>query len=209
MMALLQEVREGCNSIEIHIVGRQESRTSKGPAGTRTASAPGARGWARVDLPRDEMIGMMRTALGSRSLSTCRTWQCRLQSSHIRDMCMERVLRTANNHSSTLVERSTLLGVSDMRQHMPLVWMEWTKHRLPPPAFPCITQRHDLRHCIRREIVCGEGVSLFFETHMDSRIQRSVYRIWIRVSDLRDSAAVAVSLNRALDGLGIQQSACA
>lgn len=206
MGAMLEGVREGCNSIEIHIVGHVKGHGTglAGPAGPAVLS--GTRGWARVDLPRDEMIGMMRTALGSRSLSTCRTWQCRLQSAHIRDLTMERVLRTTTPPtSSTLVERSTLLGVSDMRQHLPLVWMEWTKQRLPPPAFPCVMQRHDLRHCIRREIVCGEGVSLFFETHMDSRTQRSVYRIWIHVSDLRDTAAVAVSLNRALDGLGIQQ----
>lgn len=194
LAGLLENAREGCNSIEIHLVGRGAD------AGAPVTS--GAPGWAPVNLPRDEMIGMMQTALGSRALSTCRTWQSRLQSAHIRDMTMERVSRNGTCRS-TLVERSTLLAVADMRHHLPLVWMEWTKQRLPSHAFPCTMQQHDLRHCVRREVICGEGVSLFFETHM-SESRQSVYRVWIQISDLRDTSAVAVGLNRALDGLGIQ-----
>lgn len=199
LAGMLENVSEECNSIEIHIVCRKLGDSRSVAA---SCSGGGARGWARVNLPRDEMIDMMQKALWSRELSTCRTWQCRLQSAHIRDMTMERVSRNGIC-SRTLVDRSTLLGVSDMRHHLPLVWMEWKRQRLPPNAFPCTMQQDDLRHCVRREIICGEGVSLFFETHM-SESRQSVYRIWIHVSDLSDTSAVAVGLNRALNGLGIQ-----
>lgn len=208
---LLGSLREGCNSIEMHIV--------KG-GGATTGTGAGARGggWARVDLTRDETIAMMRLALGSRFLSSCKTRQCRLQSSHVRDLTLERFLNVSSTskdrkNAQEHVESSKLLGVYDMRQSdtdtddlsaatIPLVWMEWNKQRLPQAAFPCVMQRHDVRHCIRREIACSESVALFFETHMNESA-KSVYRVWIQVNDLRDLKAVALGVTRALDGLGI------
>lgn len=168
-----------------------------------------------MDLTRNEVISMMRLALSSRILSSCKTSQWRLQSSHIRDLTLERFLHVSSSSSSAheCVESSTLLGVCDMRHAdtdtddvsapvIPLVWMEWNKQRLPQASFPCIMQRHDVRHCIRREITCGESVALFFETHMNESA-RLVYRIWIQVNDLRDLEGVARGVTRALDGLGI------
>lgn len=233
---MLSRLKEGCNSIEMHVV-RNHSNKGDGP------NDPQGGGWARVDLSRDETIAMMRLALSSRFLSSCKTRQSRFQSSHIRDMTLERFLdvRRSGSAASERVESGTLLGVCDMRQSdsdadteagaeaeaeagagagaytgaeagagvhlsdavpLPLVWMEWNKQRLPQAAFPCIVQRHDVRHCVRREIMCGDSVALFFETHMN-QTSKSVYRIWIHVTDLKDLRAVALGVTRALDGLGI------
>lgn len=112
--------------------------------------------------------------------------------------------RMGRTHGRECVESSTLHGVCDLRvkQGLPLVWLEWNKARLPSAAFPCVMQRHDVRYCVRREIRCGECVSLFFETHMNDE-RNPVYRIWVQVGDLRDTDAVVTGVGRALDGLGI------
>lgn len=190
--------REGCNSVELHVT------RGTTPAGALQEDHGGG-GCARLDLARDDIISMMRSALGSRALSACSTTHCRLQSSHLLDMTMECRMRThSRTASKTSVESGTLLGVCDMRGEygLPLVWLDWHKQRLRPEAFPCVMQRHDVRCCVRREISCGDGVTLLFETHTDGH-HSPLYRAWVHVHDLRDPEAAVAGVTRALDAIGV------
>lgn len=173
-----------CNSIELHVTQMSQDGDS-----------------ARVDLSRDETITMMRSALCSRSLLTCHTSQDRLKSSHIGRLTMERLYSGRER-----VESGDLLCVRDLRNHLPLVWLEWQKKRLPSAAFPCVMDRDDVRYCVRREVQCDENVLLYFETHMSEGGGKPIYRVWVEVKDLGDPDAVVAGLNRALDGLGINAS---
>lgn len=192
------------NSIELHVV--RDSVSTSGES-------------AVIDLHRDAMIGMMRKALSSKWLSSCQTTHSRLQSSHIGDMTMESFVSSrydCKNHINThiqqrsrsRVDRGTLLGVFDMRaeEGMPLVWMQWNKQRLPNAVFPCITNRDDLRHCVRREVSCGEGIVLCFETHMNAS-PSAIYRVWLQVSDVgsRNLLDVEEGIMRALHALGVTE----
>lgn len=187
---LFGEMRDGCNFVEIHII-----RPSDGSGGCQTNDS--RHGAVSVDLPRDNMVEVMRAASRSISLSPRMSHQRRLQSTHIGDMTMERTL----GNSKEIVESSFLLGVQDISQDnpsLPLVWLEWTKRRLPASCFPCTIQNDDLRHCIRREMSCGAGVTLVFETNMNETC-RAVYRAWFQVTVTRDFAAASAAIARALD----------
>lgn len=184
---LLANTHKDCNMIEVHV--------------TRSVhSSDTSLGLVHVDLPRDRMVEMMRSAMRARSLSSCENRQERLQSTHMGDLTLE---RTLGQRSRERVESSVLRSVTTHhRGALPLVWMEWTQRRLPSACFPCTTEHDDVRHCIRRTITCGEGVSLIFETHMNETC-RAVYRVWIQVTDVLNFVAASVAMERALDALNL------
>lgn len=163
----------GCNLLEIHVVtAKTETETE-----TEGACSDADTGWAVTDIPRPLLISMMRRALESQGLLGCVTRHIRVQSSFIREMTLERV---AGRNDRAL--SSVCMDVIDMRatHRVPLVCTMWRRQTIPSSAFPCYIQRHDVRHCMRRQICVSRDVSLFFETHMNESL-RPVYRAWIEV----------------------------
>lgn len=139
--------------------------------------------WARVDIAHDEAVRMMHVAMTA--LSFCKTRQ--YQSSYPVDQ---------------QVELSSRVGVTDMRLSypaLPLLWMEWNMQRTPQ------TTSCRSRHCLRREICCGECVALCFETTSMDETSESVYRVWVQVEDMRNHEAVAAGVTRALDALNVNR----
>lgn len=85
-----------------------------------------------------------------------------------------------------------------------MVWLEWDRRHIPSEAFPCVTQLHDLRHCIRRDISVGDHVLVCFETCVNDA-SRPIYRVWIEITIGVDSDIVSLAqdVERALSGLGM------
>lgn len=203
--ALLASCHTECNTIEMQMLR----------PGFGLASAIDG-GCARIDVDRDTVISVMRRALASTHLAGCTTKIRRLQSSHILDLTMERLPLGQHSQRERHRERvfcHKLLSLSNLTSTghapvrdlgIPMVWLEWDRRRVPSELFPCITQRHDLRHCIRREISVGNHVLVCFETCVNET-SRPIYRVWVEISIRADSDLVCLAedVERALSGLGV------
>lgn len=179
-----------CDRVELHVI----------------KDANVTEGWAHVHLHRDRMMSMMRSALASKSIDASDSRQYQMQSTSIGNQRMERVVMVPGR-SRERVESRTLLNVFDLRDMLglPLVWMEWSIQPLSSAYFPCTTDHDDLRHCIKREVRCGEGVSLFFETNVDTIAGSSaVYRAWLQICrDSQDVDTLITGIMLAFDAIGI------
>ncbi|MEW5315020.1 MAG: hypothetical protein WDW38_006477 [Sanguina aurantia] len=208
---MLQNLAKGCTRVNVHLMKRGEAVHSDREGGS-----------VRIDVDRDTAVASMRRALSCVRLAACVTKVARQQMTHSTDLTMLRIPNSPdhNPYAQERVWSSELLAVHSLaggqgtdtdtdtdtdflHLHIPMVWLEWGVHRVPCKMFPCVTQAHDVRHCIRRDIHVSESVTLCFETYMNHNKQPMYeVRMEIRCGEGMDAPTVAVEVERALHGLG-------